>query len=63
MTNQKILCWEHLEVYTKPCQIFKKKCFAKIINGFLPLSIFAKRSILDIWEGSEYAPGTVSTSK
>ena len=32
----------------------------KIVEGFEPLSIFAKRSMLDVWHGSEYvsAAGT-----
>ena len=30
------------------------ECFAKIAN-FQPLTIFAKRSIIKIWPGSEYA--------
>ena len=29
--------------------------FAKINTGFQPLTIFEKRSILDVWQGSEYA--------
>ena len=29
--------------------------FTNIDNDFKPLTIFAKRSILDIWEGCEYA--------
>ena len=33
--------------------------FAKIINGFQPVIIFAKRSILVIWQGSEYSSSTV----
>ena len=28
--------------------------FAKIVNGFQPLTIYAKSSILDLWEGSTY---------
>ena len=28
--------------------------FAKIVNGLKPLTIFAKRSILDVWHGCEY---------
>ena len=28
--------------------------FADVINGFQPLTIFAKHSILDVWQGSEY---------
>ena len=44
-----------LEVYSDSCQISKMKRFAKIINSFKPLTIFTKHSILDIWQGSEYA--------
>ena len=29
--------------------------FAKIVNGWKPLTIFAKRSILDVWHGCKYA--------
>ena len=29
--------------------------FAKIVNGFQPLNLFAKISILDVWLGSKYA--------
>ena len=31
------------------------ECWAKRINGLKPLTIFAKGSILDVWQGSEYA--------
>ena len=31
--------------------------FAKIINGFKALTIFAKHFILDFWHGSEYVSG------
>ena len=31
--------------------------FANIVKGLKPLNIFAKNSILDIWQGSEYSPG------
>ena len=31
------------------------KRFAQIVNDFWPLGIFAKRSILEVWQGSEYA--------
>ena len=27
--------------------------FAKIVNGFKPLTIFAKRSILDVWQDTK----------
>ena len=36
------------------CQISKIGCFEKVVDGFELLTIFAKRSILDIWRGSEY---------
>ena len=29
--------------------------FVKIVNGWNSLTIFAKHSILDVWQGSEYA--------
>ena len=43
-----------LEVYLEPCHTSKMDRFAKIVNSYKPLTIFAKRSILDIWQGSEY---------
>ena len=30
------------------------ECFEKIVDGFELLTIFAKRSILDVWQASEY---------
>ena len=35
--------------------------FEKIVNGLKPLTIFAKRSILDVWQGSGYASGVKSS--
>ena len=29
--------------------------FAKIVNGFYPLTILKENSILDVWQDSEYA--------
>ena len=29
--------------------------FVKIVNGYKPLTVFAKRSILDVWQCNEYA--------
>ena len=43
------------KAYLKPCQTSEIKLFAKIVNGFHPLTIFAKSSIFDVWESSEYA--------
>ena len=31
------------------------ECFAKIVNGYKSLIIFVERSILEIWQGSQYA--------
>ena len=30
------------------------ECFEKVVDGFELLTIFAKLSILDVWQGSEY---------
>ena len=37
--------------------------FAKLVDGFELLTIFAKRSILDVWQGSEcgFAADTYSS--
>ena len=45
------------EPYSEPCQTYKMELFAKIFNGFPPLTVLAKSSILDIWLGSKYAFG------
>ena len=37
------------EAYSEPCQTCKMERFAKIFNGFYPLTNFAKRFILDVW--------------
>ena len=36
------------QAYLEPCQTSKMERFAKIVNGDKPLTIFAKRSILDV---------------
>ena len=44
------------EAYLEPYQTSETELFVKIINVFsCLLTIFAKRSILNIWQGSEYA--------
>ena len=43
------------EAYSEPCQASKMERFAKQVNVFQPLTFFAKRSILNVWQGSEYA--------
>ena len=34
------------KVYSEPCQTSKVTRFAKMVNDFQPLTVFAKRSIL-----------------
>ena len=41
------------EAYSEPCWISKTKRFAKNVNGWNPINILAKHSILDIWQGFE----------
>ena len=36
------------EAYLEPIRISKMKYFAKILNGFKPLSIFARSFILEV---------------
>ena len=42
------------EAYSEPCQTSKMEVFTKIVNGFSFLTIFAKSSILDVWQDSEF---------
>ena len=55
-----------ITVYTrgvsKPCQISKMERFAKTVKGFKSLTIFAKCSMLDVWQGSEYTSTYVINS-
>ena len=36
------------DAYLEFCQTSKMDCFAKIVNGFYPLTILVKHSILDV---------------
>ena len=45
------------EAYSKTCQTSKMKLFVNMVNDYKPLNIFAKSSMLDVWQGSEYASG------
>ena len=40
--------------YSELCQISKTELFTEMINNLQSLTISAKRSILDVWPGSEY---------
>ena len=44
----------YAETYLEPYQICKIELFAKIVNSWKPLTIFASNSILDVWQGSQY---------
>ena len=48
------------ETYSEQCRTSKMKRFAEIVYTCKVLTIFAKRSILDVWHGSEYASGMSS---
>ena len=50
------------QVYNETIQTSKIELFVKLVNGWKPLIIFAKRFILDIWLGSEYASDSRNTS-
>ena len=41
------------KAYSEPCQTFKMESFAKIVQSFKPSTIFAKRPILNLQQGSE----------
>ena len=49
------LALQFFVAYSELCQIYTMKLFAKTVNGYKPLTIFAESSILDVWQGSEYA--------
>ena len=40
------------EPYSELCQTSKAERFTEIVNSFYLFTILAKRSILDIWQGS-----------
>ena len=42
------------EAYSVPCQTAKMDRFLKMVNDNYSLTVIAKSSILDIWEGCEY---------
>ena len=43
------------EAYSEPCQTTKIEVFAKKVNSFSFFTIFAKSSILDVEQDSEFA--------
>ena len=42
------------EAFSVSCKTSEMEHFAKLINGWKPLIIFTKRSILVVWQSSEY---------
>ena len=42
------------QVYSEPCQLSKIGHSAENVAGVKVLIVFAKTSMLDIWQGSEY---------
>ena len=40
---------------SESCQTPKMELFAKLVKNEKPLTIFVKTSMLDVWQGSEYA--------
>ena len=49
--------WEVEGVHAEPSQASKMGLFEKIFNRFQPLTVFANRSFLDVWQGPEYTSG------
>ena len=43
------------KAYSETYQTPKMELFVKIVDGWRPIAIFAKSSIWDAWQGSEYA--------
>ena len=54
----------NLKTYSESCQKCNMELFVEIFNDFQKaLTIFTKRPILDVWQGSEYASATFSSSE
>ena len=49
--------------HSELCQTLKMELVTKVDNVFKQLTIFAKRSILDIWQGSDYVSENVFTDQ
>ena len=45
------------DAYSEPYQTCKMECLTKKVDGFQPVTIFAKHSIFDVRHGSECASG------
>ena len=54
-------CNRTLGTYLEPCQIYKMDYFAKIVKGYNLWTILGKLFILDVWQGSNSAAGSLDT--
>ena len=43
------------DAYSQPCQTSKMELFAEIVQDWKSLTIFARSSIFEVWQGSEYS--------
>ena len=50
------------EPYLEPSHTSKMERFAKKVNSWKPLTIFAKRFVWDVWLGSEYTSAELHLS-
>ena len=50
------------ETYLELCYTSKMEYFPNIVNYCKALNFFAKHSILDVWQGSEYASETCASA-
>ena len=49
-----IVITEYRDAFTEPYQTCKMKLFVMIVNGWKSLTVFARSSTWDVWQGSEY---------
>ena len=52
--NNEFVLSDSTQTYSEPCQTSKMEHFMKEVNEFQPLTIFAKRTITVVCQGSEY---------
>ena len=63
LLKSKYICYVYSpETYSEPCQTSKMELLAKIVNALKLLFTFAKTSILDPKQGSEYAYVAIGNS-
>ena len=63
--NRRRTIWEyqqHSEAYSEQYQTSKMKHFRKIVSQIVFDNYFRKRSILDVWYGSEYVTNSIISS-